>query len=160
MTGSHDDRAREFAYLLGAVQEARRLGCRHVGSEHLLIATLADPTVRRALADVGRDLRDVQDLVTRATRGRALASRVELTSEAAELITRAAAAIPDLVPDRRPDPRLLSDALGALLVTLLRDEGDTAAARILAELDLVEHAPQLIAIVEENVGSHVRPRPE
>jgi hypothetical protein len=40
-----------WARALGALQEAERLGSWRVGSEHLLLACLLDPVVRRLVRD-------------------------------------------------------------------------------------------------------------
>ena len=50
----------EWARLLGAAQEADRLGHDQVDARHLLLTVLAEPGVRRLFADAGVDLRDVQ----------------------------------------------------------------------------------------------------
>lgn len=152
MVEDPDGRAMRLASRLGIVQEARRLRGAAVGTEHVLVASLADPIVRRALKNVGVDLRDVQVLVTRASEGRPRAegSAGSITAAAAAVIVRVDAETTGLDPDRRPEPTVLSTALGALMTVLLRDEQDTTARRILTELGLLEHADRIAATIRSS----------
>lgn len=159
MVDRSGDRAARIAALLGVVQEARRLRHRWVGSEHLLVTTFADPVVRSALAGVQCDLRDVQERVRQIgqARGPDATTPEGLTPEAHELIARATGGLPDLDLDRTPDPRLFSTLLGLVMITLLHDEQDTAARRILDQLDVLRHSRRLVLMIERNWGPSVLP---
>ncbi len=91
---------RDLALRLGAVQEAQRLGSHLVGTEHLLIATMTDPLVRRTFLSLGIELRHVQSVVTDLSGRREAGSGgsrrgSELTPEAAEAIERLRRTVPD-----------------------------------------------------------------
>jgi len=147
---------RDLALRLGAVQEAQRLGSRLVGTEHLLIATMTDPLVRRTFLSLGIELRHVQSVVTdlsgrREARGRGTRLGRELTPEAAEAIERLRRTVPDVAFAARAAPHVLSAALRALLTTLFTGPSDTAARTVLDELTTEHSRRVLIREVERNL---------
>jgi hypothetical protein len=123
-----------LARRLGARQEALRLGSQIIGTEHLLMASVADPLVRTVLLGFGVDLRGMQAEVTAASDQRGAAEQVRLTGEVVEVLAAVGEECPELA---RPEPApssLVSRGLRVALVALLRDDGDTAAAAILGQL--------------------------
>lgn len=128
------DRALLVARRLGARQEALRLRSQIVGTEHLLMASVADPLVRTVLLGFGVDLREMQAQVTAASDERGPAEQVELTPEVVAVLAAVGDEFPELA---RPEPTpssLVSQGLRVALATLLRDDGDSAAATILGRL--------------------------
>ena len=151
--------ARDLALRLGAVQEAQRLGSELVGTEHLLIATMTDPLVRRTFLSLGVELRHIQSVVTdlsgrRPGRSGSTRRGSELTPGATEAIERLRRTVPDFAVAARPEPQVLSAALRALLITLFTGPPDTAACTVLDELTTEHSRRTLIREVERNV----RPR--
>ena len=147
---------RDLALRLGAVQEAQRLGSQLVGTEHLLIATMTDPLVRRTFLSLGIELRHVQSAVTDLSGRREAGSGgsrrgSELTPEAAEAIERLRQTVPDFAFTTRADPHVLSAALRALLVTLFTGPSGTAARTVLDELTTGHSRRVLMREVERNV---------
>jgi hypothetical protein len=141
-------RLAEWARMLGAQQEARRVHSPRLGTEHLLMATYADPEVRRRMADIGADMRAVQARVgapaaiagTSSPRGTA-PSTVTLSDGAVRVLHALLTTVgedPLLArwtdPGRGRNPRVMSALLRLLLVGLLRDPGHGAARRILDDL--------------------------
>ena len=146
----------DLALCLGAVQEAQRLGSDVVGTEHLLIATMTDPLVRRTFLSLGIELRHVQFVVTdlsrrRTSRSSSTRQGSELTPEAADAIERLRETVPDVAVADRVEPQVLSAALRALLITLFTGPPDTAARTVLDELTTDHSRRTLIREVERNV---------
>lgn len=137
-----------WARMVGAHQEARRVRAARVGTEHLLMATYADPEVRRRMADIGADMRDVQlrvgtpaSLAGTVGRRRTAPAGVALSAGAARVLGALLTRVgndPGLArranPDRDRDPRAMSAVLRYLLVGLVCDPGTGAARRILDDL--------------------------
>jgi hypothetical protein len=148
------DVALRAARILGATQEAHRLRSRRVGTEHLLIAATADPAVRSALLHLGRDLREIQALVTAVSDAQASRSGpVSLSPHAEEVLGRVLDSMPGLDPeDGFVSPAERSRGLGRLLACLLTGPPHTAAHRALTELGLTERQAVLISAVENRAG--------
>lgn len=106
--------ASTVAERLGAVQEARRVRESHTGTEHLLLACCADPTIRRRLAELGADLSTLQARARPATIS-APPARPPLTATARRTLEHLD---PDLDPtlgtdrDRDLETRARSEAHG------------------------------------------------
>lgn len=135
--------AMRVAHVLGATQEARRLACRVVGTEHLLMATMADPAVRAALLHRGRDLREVQRRVTAISDARqARRGPLTLSPRAEEVLARVVEAEPALdAPDGFVGPAERSRGLVHLLTCLRTGPADTSALQVLTELGLAGRRP-------------------
>ena len=143
-----------IAILLGAQQEARRLKKATIGTEHLLMATLADPTVRWVMRGLGHDLREVQTLVIEASQRRPDDSEqaATLTDQAGEAIAQLRAQHPKLDPHGPRSNQRVSRALRSLMTTFLTDDRDTAARRILRDLGALDHAESLTALIDGHAG--------
>jgi hypothetical protein len=143
---------------LGAIQEAERLGSWRVGSEHLLLATLLDPVVRRLLFEAGVDVGGLQRRIGRPLRtgiGAAPGTlprtdEMALSDGAVRLLaaleerTRTDPALAGWVrPDHTTDPQGRSVVRRHLLVTLLRDAEPGAARGLLDEHGVDTHADWL-----------------
>jgi hypothetical protein len=141
-------RLAEWARMLGAQQEARRVHSPRLGTEHLLMATYADPEVRRRLAEIGADMRAVQARVgtpaavmgTSSPR-RSGPSSVVLSDGAVRVLHTLLTTVgedPVLArwadPGRERNPRVMSGMLRLLLIGLLRDPGQGTARRIVEDL--------------------------
>ncbi|WP_345411702.1 Clp protease N-terminal domain-containing protein [Actinomycetospora chlora] len=139
---------------LGAIQEAERLGSWRVGSEHLLLATLLDPVVRRLLFEAGVDV-GLQRRIGRPLRTGIGAppgilprtAEMALSDGAVRLLatleerTRTDAALAGWVrPDHTTDPQGRSIVRRHLLVTLLDDAEPGAARTLLDEHGVDTHA--------------------
>jgi hypothetical protein len=134
--------------MLGAQQEARRVHSPRLGTEHLLMATYADPEVRRRLADIGADMRDVQarvgtpaPMTGNSSPPGPGPSSVILSEGAVRVLHTLLTTVGDdpllarwTDPGRGRNPRVMSALLRLLLVGLLRDPGHGRARRILEDL--------------------------
>jgi hypothetical protein len=147
------------AHVLGATQEARRLACRLVGTEHLLMATMADPAVRAALLHRGRDLREVQRRVTAISDARqARHGPLTLSPRAEQILVRVVEAEPALdAPDGFVGPAERSRGLLHLLACLRTGPADTSARQVLSELGLAGRRPWSPSVDASGPSAACRP---
>lgn len=147
-----DPATRELARLVGAYQEASRIGHATIGTGHVLLATLADPVGRRETARAGVDLATVQSAV-RADEdavpdGRRLLHRdMGLTDEVCALLDEVGRRHAALDTDPRHGPTGVSPLLRRLLAALLTDHEDTRGGRILAAIIGADDRALLAAVL-------------
>lgn len=124
-----------------------------MGTEHLLIATMTDPLVRRTFLSLGIELRHVQFSVTELSSRRQRSvtrRRIELTTEATGAIERLRKTVPGFGSDARAAPQVLSAALRALLLILFTGPYDTAARTVLDGLTTGHSRRVLLREIERN----------
>lgn len=143
---------REIARLVGAYQEASRIGHATIDTGHVLLATLADPAARREAARAGADLATVQravlaDVEAASGSRRPLQRDMVLTDEADALFDEIGRRHAELDTDPRHGPVGLSPLLRRLLAALLTTHEDTRGGGILAGLIDAEERAVLAAVV-------------
>jgi hypothetical protein len=154
-----DLRAWHRARAVGAADEAQRLGCSVVGTEHLLMAAVADPIVLCALRTVGVDAHSVEAEVVRVSRRRrAASSDGGITTEAADAVMQACAGSEALDEDepRRAD---VARVLQELARRFLSRNRHSDARDVLDGLGAIKYRTRLLATIEHE-ARRASPPPE
>lgn len=135
---------------VGAVGEAERVGCRTVGTEHLLLAAMADPAVRWAVRTVGVDVRDVRREVDEVTARRQDRVRSDgITRDAAAAVVQAGADsdVRDVDAPSGGDLARLRQELARRFLARTRH---TDARAVLDRLGVLRCRARVLATIEHN----------
>lgn len=154
-----DLRAWDRARAIGAVEEAETLGSRVVGTEHLLLATLAEPTVRWALRTVGVDRPGLQAEVARIGPRRRRPSCELITEDASDAVTQAGD-ISDALDVDEPTRDQVGRMLRLLVHRFLVRSKTSEARDVLDRLGVVAARKRVLATIEHNARPSQAPPPE
>jgi hypothetical protein len=145
-----DVRAWHRARAVGAADEAQRLGCSVVGTEHLLMATVADPTVLCAFRTIGLDAQRIEAEVVRVSgRRRPASPDGGITTEAADAVMQACAGSEALDEDE-PRSADVARVLQELARRFLSRNRRSDARDVLDGLGAIKYRTRLLATIEHH----------